>query len=283
MSDTLRVATVASTAGKGELICAPSMPMTDCSARDALFDLTSKRVVVTGASAGIGAAIAVRLAEAGADVVAVSRSGRTPEAEGTIRPLVADLSDPGAVDTVIPAAVKVLGGLDILVNNAGRGDWLPLVDLDRAYFDGLVGLNLWAPLRLCQLAHPYLASVDDAAVVMIGSVDAVRPSAGGAVYGAAKAGLGAVAVALAKEWRYDGIRVTQVNPGLVDTPMAAEVISELDTAGVSVNIAGRAGMPDEVAALVHYLVAPARRFATGASFRLDGGAVALGPLDVLGR
>ena len=250
---------------------------------DAAFDLAGRRALVTGASAGIGAAIAVRLAAAGADVVAVSRSGGVPEGDGSIRPLVADLSDADDVDAVIPAAVETLGGLDILVNNAGRGDWLPLSELDRQYFDGLVGLNLWAPLRLCQLAHPHLAAGDDSAVVMIGSVDAVRPSAGGAVYGATKAGLAAVTVALAKEWRADGIRVTQVNPGMVDTPMAAEVIRELAAAGVSVNIAGRAGKPDEIAALVHYLVAPAGRFATGASFRLDGGAVALGPFDMVER
>ncbi len=249
---------------------------------DAAFDLTGRRAVVTGASTGIGAAIASRLAGAGAGVVAVSRSGRVPEAGGSVRPLAADLSDAEAVDGVIDGAVAELGGLDILVNNAGRGDWLPLGDMDRQYFDGLVGLNLWAPLRLCQLAHPHLAAGDDSAVVMIGSVDAVRPSAGAAVYGATKAGLAAVTVALAKEWA-DGIRVTQVDPGIVDTPMAADAIRELDAAGVSVNIAGRAGKPDEIAALVHYLVAPAGRFATGVSFRLDGGAVALGPFDMLER
>ena len=250
---------------------------------DAAFDLTGRRAVVTGASAGIGAAIAARLADAGADVVAVSRSGGAPESHGSIRPLVADLSDPAAVDAMVPAAVEALGGLDILVNNAGRGDWLPLADLDRQYFDGLVGLNLWAPLRLCQLAHPHLASGGDSAVVMIGSVDAVRPSAGGAVYGATKAGLAAVTVALAKEWRADGIRVTQVDPGLVDTPLAAEVVAALAESGRSINIAGRAGRPDEVAALVHYLAAPAGRFATGVSFRLDGGALALGPFDMAQR
>ena len=250
---------------------------------DAAFDLTGRRAVVTGASAGIGAAIAVRLANAGADVVAVSRSGRVPEAAGSVRSLVADLSDAEAVDGVIDEAVDRLGGLDILVNNAGRADWRSLRELDRQYFDGLIGLNLWAPLRLCQRAHPHLAAGGDSAVVMIGSVDAVRPSAGGAVYGAAKAGLGAATVALAKEWRADGIRVTQVDPGLVDTPAAARVIGELAAAGSSVNIADRAGRPDEIAALVHYLVAPAGRFATGVSFRLDGGAVALGPFDTAPR
>ena len=250
---------------------------------DAAFDLTGRRAVVTGASAGIGAAIAVRLANAGAEVVAVSRSGRVPEADGSIRPLVADLSDGGAVDAVIPAAVETLGGLDILVNNAGRADWFPVSELGRPYFDALIALNLWAPLRLCQLAHPHLAEGGDSAVVMIGSVDAVRPSAGGAVYGATKAGLAAVSVALAKEWQADGIRVAQVDPGLVDTPLAAPLIAELREAGASVNIAGRAGKPDEIAALVHYLVAPAGRFATGASFRVDGGAVALGPFDMVPR
>ena len=121
---------------------------------DAAFDQTGRRAVVTGATAGIGAAIAARLAGAGANVVAVSRSGRVPEAAGSVLPLVADLSDTEAVDAVIDQAVAELGGLDILVNNAGRGDWLPLSELDREHFDGLVGLNLWTPLRLCQLAHP---------------------------------------------------------------------------------------------------------------------------------
>jgi NAD(P)-dependent dehydrogenase (short-subunit alcohol dehydrogenase family) len=87
-------------------------------------------------------------------------------------------------------------------------------------------------------------------------------------------------VALAKEWRRDGIRVNQVNPGLVDTPLAAEVIAALDEAGESINVVGRAATGDEIAGLVHYLVAPVGRFATGASFMLDGGAVTLGPFDM---
>jgi NAD(P)-dependent dehydrogenase (short-subunit alcohol dehydrogenase family) len=251
---------------------------------DAGFDLTGRRAVVTGASAGIGAAIALRLARAGAAVVAVSRSGRLPDgagAGGDVSALAADLSVPEDLDRVIPEAAGVLGGLDILVNNAGRGDWVPLAEVDRAYFDGLIGLNLWAPLRLCQMAHPHLAASDDAAVVMIGSVDAVRPSAGGVVYGASKAGLAAATVALAKEWRDDAIRVTQVDPGIVDTPLASEVVPRLEQAGFGVNIVRRAGTGDEIAGLVHYLVSPLGRFATGTSFRLDGGAVAMGPFDAL--
>lgn len=254
------------------------------------FELEGRRVLVTGASAGIGGAIALRLARAGAHVVAVSRSGRPPDGAsddattvGSIVPLSADLSQPADVDGLVDRATAELGGLDVLVNNAGRGDWLPMDDVDRAYFDGLIGLNLWAPLRLSQLAHPHLARGDRPVIVMIGSVDAVRPSAGGVVYGASKAGLAAATVALAKEWGTEGIRVVQVDPGIVDTPMASGVVPRLEEVGFGVNIVRRAGTADEIAGLVHYLVSPLGGFATGASFRLDGGAVAMGPFDVVAR
>lgn len=252
--------------------------------QDPGFDLTGKRALVTGASAGIGAAIALRLAGAGADVVAVSRRGTLPsssEPSDRLHPLAADLTVAEQLDTVVDRTVAELGGLDILVNNAGRGDWRALDEIDRGYFDEFIGLNLWAPLRLCQLAHPHLATGRDPAIVMIGSVDAVRPSAGGVIYGASKAGLAAATVALAKEWGGDGIRVTQVDPGIVETPMSSEVVPKLNAIGFPVNVVRRAGTPEEIAGLVHYLVSPLGGFATGVSFRLDGGAVAMGPFDVL--
>ncbi len=241
---------------------------------DPAFELEGRRALVTGASTGIGAAIAARLAGAGAAVVGVSRSGRAPDGVAAIA---ADLAVPQQLESAVDEAVERLSGLDILVNNAGTADFVALADLDRDRFDTMVELNLWAPLRLCQLAHRHLAQSTDAAVVMVGSVDAERPSAGAAVYGATKAGLRAAVVALAKEWAPDGIRVTQVDPGLVDTPLAADTIANLDRA---VNIVGRPGTPEEIAGLVHYLVAPAGRFATGTSYRVDGGALALGPYDL---
>ena len=244
---------------------------------DPAFDLSGRRAIVTGASAGIGAAIAARLATAGAAVVAVSRSGAVPPGSGTIHPLAADLSVESVLDTVVSAAVDRLGGLDILVNNAGMADFVGLGEIDRPHFDAMVGLNLWAPLRLCQLSHEHLAESDDASVVMIGSIDAIRPSGGAAVYGTTKAGLMGMTVALAREWADDGIRINQVNPGLIDTPMAGPAIAGLAASGVRYNIAGRPGTGEEVAAQVHYLVAPAGRFVTGRSFEIDGGALSLGP------
>jgi len=243
------------------------------------FDLTGRRAIVTGASTGIGAAIASRLAGAGASVVAVSRSGRAPDADGVIG-LVADLSDAGQLDAVIERAVEQLGGLDILVNNAGFADRVPLADLDRATFDRFIDLNMWAPIRLCQLAHPHLAACEGAAVVMIGSIDAHRPSVGALTYGATKAAMGSAIVTMAKEWMNDGIRVNQVDPGLIDTPLAGEVVAAIRADDARINMVGRVGEPDEVAALVHYLVAPSGRFANAASFLVDGGALSLGPSDL---
>ncbi len=246
---------------------------------DSGFSLDEQRVLVTGASFGIGAAIASRLANAGATVVVVSRSGGVPESNGSIYSLVADLSDPEETDMVVERTVSMLGGLDVLVNNAGRGDPMPFVDIDRAYFNAYVELNLWAPLRLCQHAYEYLAQSSDPSVVMIGSVDSERPSPGSVVYGATKGALSAATVALSKEWMAAGIRVNQVNPGLVDTQLTSEIVHSLEESGENINIVGRVGLPDEIAGLVHYLVAPVGRFANGASFRIDGGALALGPFD----
>ena len=235
---------------------------------DSGFSLAEQRFLESGDSSGIGAAIATRLANAGATVVVVSRSGGLPESTGTMYSLVADLSAPEETDTVIEKTVDILGGLDVLVNNVGRGDTIPFVDIDRDYFNAYIGLNLWVPLRLCQHAYEYLAQSSDPSVVMIGSVDAERPSPGSVVYGATKGALSAAIVALSKEWMAAGIRVNQVNPGLVDTQLTSEIVRSLEGSGESINIAGRVGLPDEIAGLVHYLVAPVGRFANGASFRI---------------
>ncbi|GIT54406.1 MAG: 3-ketoacyl-ACP reductase [Pseudomonadota bacterium] len=248
--------------------------------RDSGFDLTGCRAIVTGASPGIGAAVATRLAGAGATVVAVSRSGGVPSSSESINPLVADLSDSEQTDSLVQRAVAVLGGLDVLVNNAGRGDSLPMVDMNREYFDGYMETPTCGH-RYDSVRRPIntFLQVQIPLVIMMGSVDAERPSPGSVVYGATKAALGAATVALSKEWMGEGIRVNQVNPGLIDTPLTSEIVDLLNTSEEHINIAGRAGLPDEVAGLVHYLVAPVGRFANGTSFRVDGGALALGPFD----
>ena len=251
-------------------------------------DLDRQAALVTGASSGIGRAIATTLATAGADVVLVARRAEELDVVaseivsqgGRAATVVADLSDPEQVDTVVDRAVGVLGRLDVVVNAAGRADWASALETDQASFDAHLTLNTWVPLRLAQLAHPYLSESADGVVVMVGSVDAARPSSGAAAYGASKGAMSSLTVVLAKEWASDGIRVVQVDPGLVRTPMAAEVVGKVNSGERKINLVGRAGEPTEVAALVLYLVSPSGRFATGTSFRLDGGALAAGPFDL---
>lgn len=252
------------------------------------FSVVGRRIVVTGASKGIGGGIATRLADAGAEVVVVARTETELidfcAGHERLYPVVADVGVEEDLERIVASAVNVLGGIDVFVNNAGIGDWKAVEEIDRAWFDGLVAVNLWAPLRLAQLAHGYLCesarTTGDSVLVMIGSIDAVRPSAGGTVYGATKAGLGAMTVALAKEWMNDNIRVVQINAGLVDTPMATEAVAALSASGDRINIADRPGTVDEVAAAVHYVVSSEGRFVNATSVLVDGGALSLGPFDL---
>ena len=219
------------------------------------------RALVTGGSTGIGAAIARHLADEGASVVAVSRSGSSPAAG--VAGLSCDLGAKDELDSLIDSVVEHLGGLDVLINNAGRADLQRFDDFERHDFDATMGLNVWAPLRLSQLARRHLAASNNASIVMIGSVDARRPSAGAALYGSSKAALAALTVVLAKELASDGVRVVQIDPGLIDTPLASDAVDAVRSTSKQVNLVGRVGHPDEIAGLVSYIVSEHGRFATG--------------------
>ena len=246
------------------------------------FDLEGLRALITGGSTGIGAATARRFMAAGAEVAVVARRSdvlRDLKAElgSGCHVISADLADGEAIESVVATAVEMLGGLDVLINGAARADWMPFEDLDRSTFDAMISLNVWAPLRLVQLARPHLLQSAHPVVVTIGSVDAERPSPGAVAYGATKAALAATTVALAKELA--PIRFVQVHPGLIDTPMVADVKADIDAHGDLFNLAGRFGRPEEVAGLIHYLASPLGRFANGNVFRVDGGALVMGPFD----
>ena len=249
---------------------------------DAGFSLEGRRALVTGGSTGIGAQTARRFVAAGAHVVGVARRKEpldrvADELGAAFTALQADLANPEALDGLVERTATALGGLDIIVNCAARADWMPFEALDRETFQAMIDLNVWAPFNLIQQALPVLRVGDDPVVVMVGSVDAERPSAGAVAYGATKAALTAATVALSKE--IAPIRVVQVNPGLIDTPMIENIKLDLDARGDIINLAGRYGRPEEIAGLIHYLVSPLGRFANGAVFRVDGGALVMGPFD----
>ncbi len=253
------------------------------------FGLAGRRVLVTGASAGIGYGIAQILGEAGARVALVARNresltracSQLGESGIDAHPVEADLSQSAELESVVERTVDALGGLDIVVSNAGMAEWGSTLGIDRETFDRHMALNVWAPFRVVQLAHPHLVASPfaDRSVVMIGSIDGERPSGGASLYGATKGALRSMVVALAKEWRDDGIRVNLVAPGLVETPMAQTVVDELDSSPVRINLVGRAGQITEIGGMVLYLVSSLGRFTNGTRFTVDGGALASGPFD----
>jgi NAD(P)-dependent dehydrogenase (short-subunit alcohol dehydrogenase family) len=187
--------------------------------------LDKLRVLVTGASSGIGAAVSSLLAEHGARVFGTGRDAaalaRAPAAGGGPfeATLPRDLLEPFAPSAVVEEAVTALDGLDVVVSNAGSG-WLGFFEqMPAAEIDALLDINLRAPMHLAHAASPYLRkSVAGGQLVLIGSIAGLVGVAEEAAYSAAKAGLRGLADSLRAEWASDQVTVTLVSPGPVDTP-----------------------------------------------------------------
>ncbi len=237
-----------------------------------------KRVLVTGASRGIGRAVTLALVARGSAVVACGRDtaaldalvveARRVEAAsgGRVVACVAELTRAADRERLVAEAAAALGGLDALVLAAGIARHAAVGALTEADFDATLAADLVAPVLLAQAALPQLA--DGGGVVFVGSNLAQRPVPGTLVYAAAKAGLDAAARGLAIELAPRGIRVNVVAPGVVDTDM----MRGRDLAALAaVHPLGRVARPDEIAgAVLALLDAP---WTTGATLVVDGGAL----------
>jgi len=240
-----------------------------------MFDLTGMTALVTGASGGLGAAIARALAGQGARV-ALSGTRIEPlealaaELAGAVV-LPCDLSDSPSVDALVPAAVAALGQLDILVNNAGiTRDNLTMRMKDDEW-DAVLAVNLTAAFRLCRAACKPMMRARFGRIVGITSVVGVTGNPGQANYAASKAGLIGLSKALAQEVASRGITVNCVAPGFIASPMTA-ALSEAQTAALTGRIpAGRLGAGADVAAAVVYLAAREAAYVTGTTLHVNGG------------
>lgn len=241
--------------------------------------LEGKVALVTGASRGIGAAIAKELAEAGAHVALAGREEATLQATARSLPkgghavaVQADVADTADLDRLVGEVVKQLGGIDILVNNAGLlppAKQIYKADLDE--WQTVMDINLRAPWYLSKLVHPHMKSRGGGAIVNVSSTSGLHHDIGLGVYGISKAGVVMLTEVCAKEWARDGIRVNAIAPGIVKTQLAGSIIEYMQARNMKPNPMNMLGEPEDIAKLVRFLVSDDSRYMTGSIIRIDGG------------
>ncbi len=249
-----------------------------------LVSLQGQVALVTGAGRGIGRAIALRLAEAGAAVAISDMEADTAEsvavevrgAGGTALAVAADVSDEAAVKSMVRACTDELGGLDVVVNNAGIFPPCPVLGMETAMFDRVIAVNLRG-VFLCtrEAAAAMVERGAGGAIVNVTSIDAIHPSMVGlAHYDASKHGVWGFTKNAALELAPHGIRVNAVAPGGVLTPGVEEMgggSAEAVRAFSARVPEGRMGDPDDIARAVLFLASDLAEYMTGAQLVVDGG------------
>ena len=241
-----------------------------------MFDLTGKCALVTGASGGIGGAVARALHGAGASVglsgTRVEPLEALAEALGErAHVLACDLGDAQAVEALPKRAAEAMGGLDILVNNAGITRDQIFMRMSDEDWQAVLDVNLTATMRLCRGVMRPMMKARWGRIVNIGSVVGSTGNAGQANYAAAKAGMVGMTKSIAQEVATRGITANAVAPGFIATAMT-EKLSEAQKEAISGQIpAARMGTPEEIAAAVLYLASPEAGYVTGTVLHVNGG------------
>jgi 2-deoxy-D-gluconate 3-dehydrogenase len=243
--------------------------------------LDGRVALVTGASRGLGRAMAVALAEAGADVALLARSKRDLETTAATvqalgrRALVlpADVTVPAEAERAVEQTLGVLGSLDVLVNNSGIAVVKPLVETTHEEWHAVLETNLTATFTLCRAAGRAMIARKRGKVINLASVVGAHGLPGYSAYAASKGGLIALTRTLAVEWARHNVQVNAIAPGWFLTPMNADAFADerIRERLLRDVPARRTGKPEELGPLVVYLASPASDFMTGEVVFIDGG------------
>ena len=251
--------------------------------------LSGRNTLVTGASRGIGRAIALKLATEGANII-VNYANNASAAEDVVaeirelgvraEAIQADVSDRSACEAMVDSAIKVFGQIDMLVNNAGIGssgiNRPTITEATYEQYELLLGANLWGPIYMSKALVPHMRSAERSDIVMISSVATDTYSERMGLYSIGKAGMEALAYTLAKEERSHGMRVNVVAPGLVDTDMGRKLITLLPGSDDmrARDVAAPFGYvctPEDIASAVYFLVSENGRYLTNQRIAVNGG------------
>ncbi len=255
-----------------------------------MADFQGKVVIVTGGAKGIGQAISLSFARAGAHVICADVDGQAGAAieqagkalAGKLVFVNADVSKAVECEKLVGKAVADFGGVDILCNNVGiqpTGSYLPAHELSEEAWDRIINVNLKSRFLMTKYCVPEMKKRGGGVIINTASVQGLQSALGVAPYAASKGGDLSLTRQLALEYAKDNIRVLAINPGTIETPLALEGSSspeELRKAAAQQHPIGRIGQPQEVANVVLFLASPEASFMTGEFVNVDGGLMAKG-------
>ena len=250
-----------------------------------MFDLSGRCAVVLGGTSGIGQAIALGLAEAGADVVASSRQQGQVDATSdaiealgrkTLR-LSSDVTDRGSIQALHDAVLSAFGKVDILVNSAGITKRVPTLECSEELWGDIMNVNLNGTLRACQIFGKTMLAAGYGRIINIASLATFVAFQEVAAYGASKAAVGALTRSLAVEWSAHGVTVNAIAPGIIPTELNRKILDSPRGRELTMRTPmARYGTVDELVGAAVFLAAEENSFMTGQILTVDGGYLASG-------